>query len=49
MSHYRVPGVAIAVVRAGQVVAVQGFGTRVFGVEAAIDADTLFSVGAVSM
>jgi CubicO group peptidase (beta-lactamase class C family) len=48
MSHYRVPGVAIAIVRAGQVVAVQGFGTRVSGVEAAIDADTLFSVKSVS-
>ncbi|WP_230483377.1 serine hydrolase domain-containing protein [Sphingomonas sp. Leaf21] len=48
MSHYAVPGVAIAVVRAGRVEALQGFGTRISGMNAEIDADTLFSVGSVS-
>ncbi|WP_420139474.1 serine hydrolase domain-containing protein [Sphingomonas sp.] len=48
MASYRVPGTAIAVMRAGRLSAVQGFGTRVAGRDAAIDADTLFSVGSVS-
>jgi CubicO group peptidase (beta-lactamase class C family) len=48
MRHYRVPGVAIAIVRGGQVVEARGYGLRVAGGDAAVDADTLFSVGSVS-
>lgn len=48
MTYHGVPGVAVAVVRAGRIEAVQGFGTRIAGMDASIDADTLFSVGSVS-
>jgi len=48
MTYHGVPGVVIAVVRAGRSEAVQGFGTRIAGMDAPIDADTLFSVGSVS-
>lgn len=48
MAHYRVPGVAIAVVRNGDVVYTAGFGVREAGTQERVDADTLFSVGSVS-
>jgi CubicO group peptidase (beta-lactamase class C family) len=48
MHHYRVPGVAVALVRDGRVVATRGYGTRAAGGGDAVDADTLFSVGSVS-
>ena len=48
MTHYGVPGIAVAVMRSGRLEAVQGFGTRITGMDASIDADTLFSVGSVS-
>lgn len=48
MTHHGVPGVVVAVMRAGRVEAVQGFGTRIAGMDAPVDADTLFSVGSVS-
>ncbi|WP_223115537.1 serine hydrolase domain-containing protein [Luteimonas suaedae] len=48
MAHHRVPGVAIAVLKDGQVVQAMGFGVRQAGTQEAIDADTLFSVGSIS-
>lgn len=48
MAHYRVPGVAIAVVRNGRIVQAAGFGVRRAGSDGAVDADTLFSVGSIS-
>lgn len=48
MAHYHVPGVAIAIVKNGEVVEAVGFGVREAGTHEAIDADTLFSVGSVS-
>ncbi|AHE53869.1 hypothetical protein NX02_10770 [Sphingomonas sanxanigenens DSM 19645 = NX02] len=48
MIHHAVPGVAIAVVRRDVIETVRGFGTRIAGANAPVDADTLFSVGSVS-
>ncbi len=48
MAHYHVPGVAIAVVRGGEVVQAAGYGLREAGALDAVDADTLFNVGSIS-
>lgn len=48
MAHHRVPGVAIAVLRDGRVVASAGYGQLRAGQEGAVDADTLFNVGSIS-
>jgi len=48
MAFHKVPGVAIAVVRDGKVVAVAGYGLREAGTADRVDADTLFSVGSIS-
>lgn len=48
MRHYNVPGVAIAVVRDGEVVRAVGYGVREAGTQDRIDGDTLFSVGSIS-
>nr|WP_310235288.1 serine hydrolase domain-containing protein [Luteimonas terrae] len=48
MLHHRIPGVAIAVLRDGKVVHSAGYGLLEAGTNAAVDADTLFSVGSVS-
>ncbi|UNK48501.1 beta-lactamase family protein [Lysobacter sp. S4-A87] len=48
MAFHHVPGVAIAVIRDGQVVQASGFGLREAGSNDAVDADTMFSVGSVS-
>ncbi|WP_261997613.1 serine hydrolase domain-containing protein [Stenotrophomonas sp. Ste96] len=48
MSQHNVPGVAIAVLRDGKLVHSAGYGTREMGTQAAVNADTLFSVGSVS-
>lgn len=48
MVHHRIPGVAIAVLRDGNVVHSAGYGLLEAGTNAAVDADTLFSVGSVS-
>lgn len=48
MRHYNVPGVAIAVVRNGEVVRATGFGVREAGTQDRVDGDTLFSVGSIS-
>jgi CubicO group peptidase (beta-lactamase class C family) len=48
MKHHGVPGVAIAVLRAGRVEIAHGVGTRLAGTVAPMNAETLFSVGSVS-
>lgn len=48
MRYYNVPGVAIAVVRNGEVVHATGFGVREAGTQDRVDGDTLFSVGSIS-
>lgn len=48
MAHYKVPGVAIAVLKDGVVVQAAGFGVREAGTRDMVDADTTFSVGSVS-
>ena len=48
MAQHHVPGVAIAVLKDGNVVQSAGFGVREAGTQDAVDADTLFSVGSVS-
>jgi CubicO group peptidase (beta-lactamase class C family) len=48
MAFHKVPGVAVAVIRDGQVVAAAGYGLREAGTADKVDADTLFSVGSIS-
>lgn len=48
MAHYRVPGVAVAILRDGKVVSSRGYGVRDSGSREPIDAQTLFSTGSVS-
>ena len=48
MAHYKVPGVAIAIVRDGKVAHVRGYGVREAGTNDKVDGDTLFSSGSVS-
>lgn len=48
MRHYKVPGVAIAVLKNGEVVQVAGYGVREAGTQDKVDGDTLFSVGSIS-
>lgn len=48
MRHYGVPGVAIAVIRDGQVAESGGFGVLQVGKTDRVDGDTLFSMGSVS-
>lgn len=48
MRHYKVPGVAIAIVRNGEVVRAVGYGVREAGTGDRVDGETLFSVGSVS-
>ena len=48
MAHYHVPGVAIAILKGGEVVHATGYGVREAGTQDAVDADTLFSVGSIS-
>lgn len=48
MSHYGVPGVAVAVLRDGRAVCLKGYGSRLAGHDSPVGPDTLFSVGSVS-
>jgi len=48
MRHHNVPGVAIAIVRNGEVVSAVGYGVREAGTQDAVDGDTVFSVGSIS-
>lgn len=48
MSHYGVPGAAVAVLRDGRAVSLKGYGSRLAGHDSPVGPDTLFSVGSVS-
>lgn len=48
MAHHKVPGVAIALLRNGEVVRAVGYGVREAGSQDKVDGDTLFSVGSIS-
>ncbi len=48
MSHYNVPGVAIAVLRGGKVASLKGYGSSLAARDVPVGPDTLFSVGSVS-
>ena len=48
MSHYGVPGVAVAVLRDGRAVGLKGYGSTLAGHDSPVGPDTLFSVGSVS-
>ncbi len=48
MRHYKVPGVAIAVLKDGEVAQTVGYGVREAGASDKVDGDTLFSVGSIS-
>lgn len=45
MTKWKVPGLAVAVVKDGQVVAARGYGVRELGKPDRVDADTLFDIG----
>jgi CubicO group peptidase (beta-lactamase class C family) len=48
MAHHKVPGVAIAILKNGELVEARGFGVREAGTRDQVDGDTLFSVGSIS-
>jgi CubicO group peptidase (beta-lactamase class C family) len=48
MKAFDVPGIAIAVVKDGKVVAAQGFGVRKLGAPANVDGQTLFVMASYS-
>ena len=48
MRAFEIPGVAVAVVRPGQAPLVRGYGVRVMGQAAAVDADTQFAIASNS-
>lgn len=48
MREAQVPGVAVAIVKDGQVVYTHGFGVREIGTSKAVDAHTLFAIGSVT-
>jgi CubicO group peptidase (beta-lactamase class C family) len=48
MTSMGVPGMAVAVVRGEQTIYAKGFGTRLVGTQAAVDADTVFQLASVS-
>jgi CubicO group peptidase (beta-lactamase class C family) len=45
MAQWKVPGLAVAVVKDGQVVLARGYGLRELGKPEPVDADTLFDIG----
>jgi CubicO group peptidase (beta-lactamase class C family) len=45
MAQWRVPGLAVAVVKDGRVVLARGYGVRALGKPGRVDADTLFDIG----
>lgn len=48
MAHHQVPGLAVAILRNGEVVYAAGYGVREAGTKDLVDGDTLFSSGSVS-
>ncbi|MGH8319685.1 MAG: serine hydrolase [Steroidobacteraceae bacterium] len=45
MAQWKVPGLAVAVVKDGQIVLARGYGVRELGKPGRVDADTLFDIG----
>jgi CubicO group peptidase (beta-lactamase class C family) len=45
MTQWKVPGLAVAVVKDGQIVVARGYGVRELGKPDRVDADTLFDIG----
>ena len=45
MKDHEVPGLAVAVIKNGQVVLAKGYGVRELGKPEAVDADTIFAIG----
>src|ERR1017187_4188698 len=48
MTQWGVPGVAVALVRDGKVVATQGFGVRTLGKADRVDENTVFAIASVT-
>lgn len=48
MAHYKVPGVAVAILRDGRIVHAAGYGSSRIGTSARVGRRTMFSVGSVS-
>ena len=48
VAEWEVPGLAVAVVKDGEVVLAKGYGLRALGRPGAVDADTLFAVGSTT-
>ena len=48
LSYHEVPGVAVAIIRGGEIVAMRGYGTRLSGTDSPIGPDTVFSAGSIS-
>lgn len=48
MADFKVPGLAIAVVRNDSVIFMKGYGTRTLGKSEPVDANTVFAIGSVS-
>ena len=48
VADWRAPGLAVAVVKDGQVLLAKGYGVRDIGQPAAVDADTLFAIGSTT-
>lgn len=48
MEEYQVPGVAVAVVKDGEVIYLKGFGVREIGKDAKVDPDTIFQLASVT-
>lgn len=48
MKDWRVPGMAVAVVKGDSVVYAKGFGTKRYGVDNPVDEDTVFQVGSTT-
>lgn len=48
VADWKVPGLAVAVVKDGEVVFARGYGVRELGQEGAVDTDTLFAIGSTT-
>jgi len=48
MEHYKVPGVAVGIIRDGKLIHVEGYGVLKTGGDEKVNADTVFSAGSVS-
>src|SRR5688572_23148868 len=44
MANWKVPGLAVALVRDGKLVLARGYGVRALGAAGAVDAETVFSI-----